>query len=107
MSSVEDRDPEVVFLSKPYSMLNVFRFLCCHDEGSHPLFLEVSVVEELVGRHTGRPVGCIVCSGDERICVTLRVRSLVGVWPGTWLALIASNVNEAGVVETNDGIVSG
>ena len=106
MSSAEDRDTEVVCLSKPYSMLNMFRSLCCHDKGGHPFFLEVSVVEKLVGRHTGRPVGCIVCSGDERICVTLRVRSLVGVWPGSWLALIASNVNEAGVVETNDGMVS-
>ena len=107
MSSADYRNTEVVVLSKLYSLLNVFRSLRCHDKGSHPFFLIVPVVEKLIGGHTGRPIGSIVSSGDERICVTLRVRSLVGVWPGTWLALIASNVNEAGVVETNDGMVSG
>ena len=106
MSSVEDRDPEVVFLSKLYSMLNVCIIFRCHDKGSHQVFLKVSVVEKLVGRHTGRPVVVIVSSGDERICLTLRVRGLVGIWPDTRLALIASNVNKAGVFEA-DRMVSG
>ena len=105
MSSADYRDTEAVVLSKLYSILNVFRSLRCHDKGSHPFFLIVPVVEKLVGRHTGRPIGCIVSSGDERICVTLRVRGQIGVWPGTQLALIPSN--KSGVVEANERMVSG
>ena len=78
-TSPEDRDTEVVLLGKLDRLLNVFFSLCCHDEGRHPFFLIVSVGQKLVGRHTGRPVGCIVSSGDKGICLTMRVRGLIGV----------------------------
>ena len=109
MSSADYRNTEVVFLSKLYSLLNVFRSLRCHDKGSHPFFLIVSVGQKLVGSHTGRPIGCIVSSGDKWVGVTLRVRGLIDSCGRSPVkpAASSSSVNQTGVVQTNLSAVDG
>ena len=102
MSSVDHRDTQVVIPGKPHSSLYVFRFLRCDDEGRHPFFLKISVVEKLIGRHAGQPIGVIVSSGDERIFVTLGMGALVGT-----CGLTAIIELKTGVLEADRLIVSG
>ena len=104
MSSVDHRDPQVVCPGKPHSSLYVFRGIRCDDEGRHPFFLKISVVEKLVRRHAGSPVPVvsIIGSGDERIFVTLGVWALVGT-----CGLTAIIELKTGVFEADSLIVSG
>ena len=103
MSSVDHRDPQVVCPGKLDSSLYVFRFLRCNDEGRHPFFLKISVVEKLIRRHAGGPVvSIIIGSGDERIFVTLGVWALVGT-----CGLTAIIELKTGVVAADRLIVSG